>query len=231
MVFWLKFSVSSANSGIKDEELFHALSFPVRAIHWRVKAKLSALEPRTRYMREGLDYPVFPTWAHVISLYEEQISSYHWQELPKRDVIVHVPLACSGALITPMSYPNWKEPSTAVKTVKTKVPVICGEWNTGLENTGKFSYPASSQSAAWTSDRLHRLGRVPWHSQCALCSQQGHSYHHVRTIQYFPYTANAEKSWGQLLPGEKPKVLLHTHTLKFQDQDWELGWLWTEGNC
>lgn len=23
-----------------------------------------------------------------------------------------------------MSYPNWKEPSTAVKTVKTKVPVI-----------------------------------------------------------------------------------------------------------
>ena len=32
MVFWLKFSVSSANSRIRDQELFITLSFSMRVI-------------------------------------------------------------------------------------------------------------------------------------------------------------------------------------------------------
>lgn len=65
MVFWLEFSVSSANSRIRDQELFTTPSFSVRVIKWGVKAKLSTLEPCTWYPREDRDY----SRGHTLSLW------------------------------------------------------------------------------------------------------------------------------------------------------------------
>lgn len=196
MVFWLKFSVSSANVRVKDQELLLFTFF--RGLSSDEASKPSSeLWNHTRYLTEGWDHPMFSPRGHTsfpctrnryLSVIDRNCQTEIW--------IVNVSLACWGALITPMSYPNWKEPSTAVKTVKTKVPVICGEWDTGLGNTRQGQLPTYYHSTVWTSGRLRRLVLVPWYSQWALCSQQGHSYQIVRVIHGFPYTAEGEKSWG-----------------------------------
>lgn len=154
MVFWLEFSVSSANSRVRDQELFIAF-----ILLWGLLSKESG--------------PCYQVWNHTHSTWERAgitLDSPRGQTLSlcrrnthlsvtdskctKEIWIIHFLLACWGALITPMSYPNWKEPSTAVRTVKAKVQVTCGEWSRGLGNARRFQYPSSCQSAAWTSDRL-----------------------------------------------------------------------------
>ena len=162
MVFWLKFSVSSANSRIRYQELFITLSFSMRVIKWGAKVKLSALESRTWYPTEDRIATCSPC-GHTLSLW---MRSWYLSATDRncQKENLYVSLACWGALITPMSYPNWKELSTAVKTAKTKVPVTCGEWNTGLGNTRQFQLPTVHQSAAWVSDRFYGLVLATWHS-------------------------------------------------------------------
>lgn len=208
MVFWLKFSVSSANSRIRDQELFITLSFSMRVIKWGAKVKLSALESRTWYPTEDRIATCSPC-GHTLSLW---MRSWYLSATDRncQKENLYVSLACWGALITPMSYPNWKELSTAVKTAKTKVPVTCGEWNTGLGNTRQFQLPTIHQSAAWVPDRFYGLVLATWHSFIIYPYVPGraHSYGTV-SVFHFSYTAKAAKSLGQLCPGKEPNILLH----------------------
>ena len=111
----------------------------MRVIKWGVKVKLWALESRTWYLTEDRITTCSPC-GHILSLW---MRSWYLSATDRncQKENLYVSLACWGALITPMSYPNWKELSTAVKTAKTKVPVTCGEWNTGLGNTRQFQLP------------------------------------------------------------------------------------------
>lgn len=96
-----------------------------RVVNPGVKAKLSAVNQCTLYLT-GQAHPLSLTWTVYLRVWGTYDS---WagrddRTCPQRTACVS--LASWGALITPMSYPNWKEPSTAVKTVKAKVPVIWG---------------------------------------------------------------------------------------------------------
>lgn len=84
MVFWLKFSVSSANLRVKDHD---AIYFFLRVIKWwSIKAQFWALESHVTPDRRLGSPHVLPTWTHFISLYKDQTSFHHWQKLPKGDL-------------------------------------------------------------------------------------------------------------------------------------------------
>lgn len=163
--------------------------------YWRVKAKLSALKPRTWCLTNTGTVLYF--WEIYLCVWGTQIPQ-SLTEIAKKEIwIEHVSLASWGALITPMSYPNWKEPSTAVKTVKTKVPVICGEWNTGLGNTRQFPLPTVLSVCSldfWQAPQAGSCSLVLIHS-VPYAPNRGHSYGNVRGIHQRPYV-KLRKVWG-----------------------------------
>lgn len=135
-----------------------------------------------------------------------------------------------------MSYPNWKEPSTAVKTVKTKVLVTCGEWNTGLGNTRQFQLPSPHLSAAWTSDRLHWLVLAPWYS-FTVCPMLLAGLTHMSlwapfispTLLKQQTSGTASSRGGTRHPF--PYIYMCIFSFKLQNQDCELELLLTKGHC
>lgn len=122
------FSLSSENSSVRDKKVM-CCSFWLRGLLTQesrpnyqlwIDAHCTWLVRLTPCLSRGQF--ILECEAHMI---------WNDRTCPQRTTCVS--LASWGALITPMSYPNWKDPSTAVKTVKAKVPVIWG-WETKLRS-------------------------------------------------------------------------------------------------
>lgn len=104
-------------------------------------------------------------------------------------------------------------------------------WSVGNETQGNFSYRPSCQSAAWTSDRLHRLVLAPWYS-FTVCPMLPTGV--IRTGMQEPSSKGPtllkpRKVWDNFFQ-EKNQTSFSIHVFKIQNHDWRLELLLTEGN-
>lgn len=163
MVFRLEFSVSSATA---ESEIKNRL-LPFLFLWELLKSQGQVISFETTHMvpDKYWDLPIFPTWVHFISVYEEHRSLSHWQKLPKKRFELntsHLPLEVHWSHQCHIQ--TGRNPVQQWRQWKPGSRWSVGNETQGWETQGNFHYLPSCQSAAWTSGRLHRLVLAPWYS-------------------------------------------------------------------